>query len=101
MELLRFADESGELYQPYREALEGVSQEKGGQLVWRGSLDTYVLGVASPSFDELVVTQYPNPRAYLRVLADPRVIAASPSHAGGLELHWIYTADDVTDEVGL
>lgn len=101
VELLRFADESGEIYQPYREALAAATEEKGGQLVWRGSLDTYVLGIASPSFDELVVTGYPNPRAYLRVLADPQVLAASQSRADGLELHWIYTADDVTDELGL
>jgi uncharacterized protein (DUF1330 family) len=100
VELLRFADESGELYQPYREALAAAAEDKGGQLVWRGSLDTYVLGIVSPSFDELAVTRYPSPRAYLRVLADPQVLAASQSRADGLELHWIYTADETTGEFG-
>jgi uncharacterized protein (DUF1330 family) len=95
VELLRFADESGELYQPYQEALAAATQEKGGELVWRGSFDTYVLGSASPSFDEMVVTRYPSPAAYLRVLRRPDLLAASQSRADGLELHWIYTADEV------
>jgi uncharacterized protein (DUF1330 family) len=100
VELLRFADGSGELYQPYREAIAAANQETGGELIWRGSLDTYVLGNASPSFDEMVVTRYPNPRAYLLTLRRPDVLAASPSRAQGLELHWLYTADEVIDSFG-
>jgi len=100
VELLRFADGSGELYQPYREAIAVANRKIGGELIWRGSLDTYVLGSAFPSFDEMVVTRYPNPRAYLRTLRCPGVLAASPSRAQGLELHWIYTADEVTDQSG-
>jgi hypothetical protein len=100
VELLRFADGSGELYQPYREAIAAANRKTGGELIWRGSLDTYALGIASPSFDEMVVTRYPNPRAYLRTLRRPGVLAASPSRAQGLELHWVYTADDVTDSFG-
>lgn len=96
VELLRFADESGELHQPYRDALASATQEKGGELVWRGSFDTYVLGNAFPSFDEMVVTRYPNPGAYLRVLRRARVLAAPHARTDGLELHWIYTADEVT-----
>ena len=101
VELLRFADGSGELYQPYREALAPVVDAKRGELIWRGSYDSFVLGSASPSFDEMVVTRYPNPAAYLSVLMHPRVIAASHSRVEGLELHWIYAADEAMEGLGL
>jgi uncharacterized protein (DUF1330 family) len=96
VELLRFIDASGEIYTPYRDALTAANQKTGGELVWRGSLDTYVLGIVEPSFDEMVVTRYPNPRAYLHTLRRPEVLAASASRSEGLERHWIYTADGVT-----
>ena len=98
VELLRFADESGELYQPYREALASAADRMGGELVWRGSLDIQALGTATPSFDELVVTRYPSPAAYLSVLMSPRVRSASSSRAEGLEVHWIYTATETTSD---
>ncbi len=94
VELLRFADASGELYRPYREALDAASEEVGGQRVWRGSFDSQVLGNAAPSFDEMEVRRYPSVRAYLGALRDPAVLAASPARADGLDLHWIYTADE-------
>jgi len=100
IELLRFADGSGELYQPYREALASVAAAAGGELIWRGSYDSFILGSASPSFDEMVVTRYPNPAAYLWVLRHPRVVRASHSRVDGLELHWIYTADEAPEDVG-
>jgi hypothetical protein len=49
----------------------------------------------------MVVTRYPNPAAYLSVLMHPRVIAASHSRVEGLELHWIYAADEATEGLGL
>ena len=52
-------------------------------------------------FDEMVVTRYPNPAAYLSVLMHPRVIAASHSRVEGLELHWIYAADEAMEGLGL
>jgi hypothetical protein len=99
VEFLRFSDGSGELYGPYRETLAAVAAANRGELIWRGSFDTLVIGSASPSFDEMVVTRYPNPAAYLSVLRDPRVIAASYSRVDGLELHWIYAASSATEDL--
>jgi hypothetical protein len=47
----------------------------------------------------MVVTRYPNPAAYLSLLRDPRVIAASYSRVDGLELHWIYAASSATEDL--
>ena len=92
VELLRFADDSGDAYRPYREALEPAIEAAGGALVWRGAYDTLVLGGAAPGFNQMVVTRYPNRSAYLQVLSDEGVISASGARVDGLALHWIYAA---------
>ncbi len=90
VDLLRFADGSNEAYLPYQQALALAVEAQQGSLVWRGAYYLFVLGEASPSFDEMVVTHYPNRAAYLSVLADAAVVAASDSRVHGLALHWIY-----------
>ena len=44
VELLRFADDTGDLYRPYAETLTAATESNGGRVVWRGSLDHFVLG---------------------------------------------------------
>ena len=92
VELLRFADDSGDAYRTYREALEPAIEAAGGALVWRGAYDTLVLGGAVPGFHEMVGTRYPNRSAYLGVLSDEGVISATAARVNGLALHWIYAA---------
>ena len=100
VELLRFADGSGDTYRPYREALEPAIAAAAGSLVWRGALDSQLLGAASPGFHELVVTRYPNRAAYLQVLSDGAVRAASHARVDGLALHWIYTVGEAQTGFG-
>ena len=90
VELLRFADDSGDSYGPYRDALEPAIAAATGSLVWRGAFDSQLLGAASPGFHEVVVTRYPNRAAYLQVLSDGAVRAVSHARIDGLALHWIY-----------
>ena len=94
VELLRFAGDAGQAYQPYRDALAPVVKEQGGWLVWRGAYGTFVMGESSPSFQEMVVTGYPSRASYLAVLADQRIVAATKARIDGLELHWIYAVGD-------
>lgn len=77
VELLGFADDSGDAYRPYREALEPAIEAAGGALVWRGAYDALMLGGAVPGFHEMAVTRYPNRSAYLGVLSDEGVISAT------------------------
>lgn len=100
VDLLRFSDSSGDAYQPYRDALDEAAAGQGASLVWRGSYDTYVIGSAAPSFQEMVVTSYPNRAAYINTLSDPAVIAASNARLDGLETHWIYTAGGSAADIG-
>ena len=100
VELLRFADGSGDTYRPYREALEPAIAAAAGSLVWRGALDSQLLGAASPGFHELVVTRYPNRAAYLQVLSAGAVRAASHARVDGLELHWIYAVGEAQTGFG-
>ena len=100
IELLRFADESGDAYRPYREALQPAIEAAGGALVWRGAYDTLVLGGAVPGFHEMVVTRYPDRSAYLRVLSDEGVISATDARVDGLALHWIYAAGGPLNDAG-
>ena len=92
IDLLRFADGSGDAYRPYRAALEAAGPAAGRSLVWRGAFDFQVLGAAAPSFHEMVVTRYPNRAAYLGMLGEDGVVAASQARVDGLAGHWIYTA---------
>jgi len=92
VELLRFSDDSGDVYRSYREALEPAIEAASGSLVWRGAFDSLMLGGASPGFHEIVVTRYPNRSAYLQVLSDEGVISATDARLEGLALHWIYAA---------
>ena len=101
VDLLRFSDGSGDTYQSYRDALHEAAAAQGASLVWRGSTDTYVLGSATPAFQEMVVTSYPNRAAHINTLSDPAVIAASNARLDGLETHWIYTAGGSGVDLGL
>ena len=100
VELLRFADESGDAYRPYRDALTPVVEAWGGGIVWCGAYDAFILGNASPGFHEMVVTGYPSRAAYLSVLSDPNVVAASNARVDGLAAHWIYTAGNQQIDLG-
>ena len=100
VERLRFADESGVRYGPYHEALEPAIAAATGSLVWRGAFDSQLLGAAAPGFHELVVTRYPNRAAYLQVLSDGAVRAASHARVDGLELHWIYAVGEAQTGFG-
>ena len=94
VELLGFSDGSGERYQAYQQALSAAISAVGGHRLWVGRIDSQVIGSASPSFDQLVVTRYPHRNAYLAALSDPAVAAQSDSRREGLVLHWGYTATE-------
>ncbi len=96
-DLLRFTDASGERYRPYREALSVATTLHGGMVLWRGSVDSLVIGKSSPSFHEIAVTQYPDRVAYLSALSDPDVVAVAESWTNGLALRWSFTASEKTD----
>lgn len=100
VELLRFPNGDRSTYAQYEQGIAPVLQEQGARLVWRGSYDGFVLGAGEPSFDEQIVTEYPNRAAYLLALSDPRVAAVSQFRTDGLEAHWIYTADGVGIDLG-
>ena len=94
VELLGFSDGSGERYQAYQQALSAAIAAVGGHRLWVGRIDSQVIGSASPSFDQLLVTRYPHRTAYLAALSDPAVTAQWHSRREGLALHWAYTATE-------
>jgi len=97
VDLLRFADESGELYRPYRETLTEVAGEYGGGLGWRGAIEIHDMDKATPGFHEVFVTRYANRCAYLAALSDPRVVVMAESRTNGLTLQWSYTLGEGKD----
>ena len=98
VELLGFSDDSGERYQAYQQALSAAIGAVGGHRLWVGHIDSQVIGSASPSFDQLLVTRYPHRNAYLAALSDPAVAAQLDSRREGIALHWAYTA--IATELG-
>lgn len=89
VELFREGD-SGAL-DTYLAATRTVQEERGARQRWSGELVQMVMGTAEPSFDLLVVSEYPSVACYLATLADPRVAALAHQRAAS-ELHWVYVA---------
>lgn len=92
IELYRFADETGEIFTSYLDALKAAQPNYGGTLVWRGSMEFFILGASSPEFQEMIVSGYPSAEDYLLTLIDDTVLAEQDSLNDGLSLHWAYTS---------
>ncbi len=92
VEMMRFSDNNGALFAPYRNALAEVYEVYGAALIWIGEFDFFFIGMAEPVFHQMVVTMFPNPAAYLLMLCDPQVTAELASKTNGLAIHWAYTA---------
>lgn len=95
VELLRFEDETGEAAAPWRDAWRSAITDQGGTVLWRGTMEKWVLGTAEPAFHELQVSAFPSAQAVGAALADGSVVDASDARTEGLANHWLYlTASD-------
>ena len=57
IELLGYSDgPEGSAAAPYRAAWRAAVEEQGGTIIFRGQLDTWLLGEAGPAFHEVVLT---------------------------------------------
>jgi hypothetical protein len=92
IELLTFSDGSGEVYEPYIQATSSVLDQYGAVRNWRGKMEFLFIGNASPMFDQMVITTFPSPKAYLLMLLDGEIAPLSGLVETGLSVHWLYTA---------
>lgn len=99
VEMLRFSDNNGDLFAPYRNALAAVYEVYGAALIWIGEFNFFFIGRAEPKFHQMVVTMFPNPAAYLLMLCDPQVTAMLNAKNNGLAIHWAYTAVERGNEL--
>lgn len=88
VELFREGD-SGDGLDTYLAATRTVQEELGGRRRWSGELVQMLIGAAEPSFDLMVVSEYPSVACYLATLSDQRVTSLSDRRAE-TEQHWVY-----------
>lgn len=77
-----------EAYRRYNDSLLDAVEERGGRLVWSGSVGPLVIGESQAPFHEIVVVEYPSEQAYLDVLADQRVVDSEAYRQAGLDCQW-------------
>jgi len=73
-----------EAYERYGEvALQRVASV-GGKILWMGDVAATVIAPQAESWDDAVLVQYPTPRAFLDMIAQPEYQAVSPHRSAAL-----------------
>lgn len=58
-------------YSLYSRDSAPVFQRVGGRIVWRGSMETMVIGPADEHWDAIFIAEYPNSAAFMEMVTDP------------------------------
>lgn len=60
-----------EAYSSYGAESGPIFQRVGGNIVWRGTMETVLIGPADERWDAIFVAAYPNSGAFLEMVTDP------------------------------
>jgi len=73
-----------EAYRRYGEvALQRVAAA-GGRIVWMGAVAATAIAPEGEQWDDVVLVEYPSPRAFLDMIAQPEYLAAAPHRTAAL-----------------
>ena len=74
-----------EAYQRYGATAQRCIGEVGGSIVWAGPQALVFIGGSEQEWDQLVCVRYPSREAFLKMVSEPRYLAASYHRTAGLE----------------
>jgi len=73
-----------EAYERYGEVALPRVASVGGKVLWMGDVAATVIAPQAESWDDAVLVQYPRPRAFLDMIAQPEYQAAAPHRSAAL-----------------
>jgi uncharacterized protein (DUF1330 family) len=73
-----------EAYQRYSEVAVRKVAESGGRILWLGAAFLGLIGPEGESWDDVVLVEYPSPRAFLRMISMPDYQAAAVHRTAAL-----------------
>jgi uncharacterized protein (DUF1330 family) len=74
-----------EAYQRYGAVAQKCVAEVGGSIVWAGAQALVFIGGEEQGWDQVVCVRYPSRQAFLKMVSEPRYVAASHHRTAGLE----------------
>lgn len=73
-------------YARYMENVAPLIQREGGRVVWMGEARSLYIGMAgTDDWDRVVIVEYPNPRAFIRMNSTEEYATVHPDREAGLE----------------
>jgi uncharacterized protein (DUF1330 family) len=88
-----------EAYGRYGEvALQRVASV-GGRIVWMGAVAASVIAPEGEQWDDAVLVEYPTPRAFLDMVAQPEYLAAAPHRTAALSDSRLIATQASTDHL--
>jgi uncharacterized protein (DUF1330 family) len=74
-----------EAYMRYGAVAQECVAEVGGSIVWGGLQSLVLVGGTDQEWDQVVCVRYPSRQAFLKMIAQPRYLAATYHRSAGLE----------------
>lgn len=74
-----------EAYREYGRLSEPVFARVGGQVIWRGGMQTMLIGPADEHWDAVFIAHYPRAAAFLEMVTDPDYRGAVVHRTAGVE----------------
>ncbi len=92
LNLLRFKEtsdkgnESGrDAYARYAANVMPLIKAQGGRAVWAGDARSLVIGESEDTWDQVIMVEYPNPRAFIKMSSSEEYAAIHHDREAGLE----------------
>jgi uncharacterized protein (DUF1330 family) len=74
-----------EAYREYGRLSGPVFERLGGEIVWRGAMQTVLIGPANERWDAMFIARYPTAGAFLAMVTDPAYKIAVVHRTAGVE----------------
>lgn len=95
------ANRSGaEAYREYGRLSEPVFARVGGHVVWRGAMQSMLIGPADEHWDAVFIAHYPSAAAFLEMVTDPDYRAAVVHRTAGVETSRLIRCQERGGSVG-
>ena len=71
-------------YEEYATTLGPIFDRIGARMVWRAAFEAAVIGHESEDWDDVLIAEYPNSKAFMAMVADPEYQAVAVNRTAAL-----------------
>ena len=87
-------------YGRYGDAAVKMIEERGGKVLWAGRGQQVLIGEPSEDWDQVLLVEYPNRKAFIDMVTTPEYNEAHKHRESGLERTVVVACSPVVDQIG-